>query len=352
MKNKTGTHGGPSRLSGGAAGGPRGRIVRGELCRTSTILPTSPPCGAPSPASRRGAAARPLRGRGVRRGAGRAPPPGRRVGFGDGDALPLDAALGGGLRRGALHEVVAEGARDAAAAAGFALAAAGRCAGAAPLVWIVEDHAAAETGLPYRPGLAAHGVDPDRLILVRTGDGRATLWALEEALRLGAPAVLAELWGAKHYGLAPSRRLLLAAQGGRGTALLLHAGLAGRGAGLSSAAETRLAVAACPSPRLASAGDRLPIPGPAAVAVRVLKLRLGGGRRPRPRTPPPPRLEPAAEMLRCPRRRPPLAQPLARRYLSASLPRLPTDRVRRAERRAGASSPSGPGSDGGRSRAG
>ncbi|WP_237480553.1 ImuA family protein [Lichenibacterium dinghuense] len=207
-----------------------------------------------------------------RRRAASGPPP---VGLGDG-ALPLDAALGGGLRRGALHEVVAEDARDAAAAAGFALAAAGRCAGPAPLVWIVEDHAAAETGLPYRPGLAAHGIDPDRLILVRTGDGPATLWALEEALRLGAPAVLAELWSAKPYGLAPSRRLLLAAQNGRGAAILLHAGLAGRGAGLSSAAETRLAVAACPSPRLASAGSRVPIPGPPAVAVRVLKLRLGG----------------------------------------------------------------------------
>lgn len=197
------------------------------------------------------------------------------VGLGDG-TLPLDAALGGGLRRGALHEVVAESARDAAAAAGFALAVAGRCAGPAPLVWIVEDHAAAETGLPYRPGLAAQGIDPARLILVRTADGASTLWAFEEALRLGAPAVLAELWGAKHYGLVPSRRLLLAAQSGRGAAVLLHAGLAGRGEGLSSAAETRLAVGACPSPHLASAGHRVPIPGPAAVTVRILKLRLGG----------------------------------------------------------------------------
>ncbi len=197
------------------------------------------------------------------------------VSLGDG-SLPLDAALAGGLRRGALHEVVAPQAPDAAAAAGFALSVAGRCAGRAPLVWIVEDHAASETGAPYRPGLAAHGIDPDRLILVRTGDAKATLWALEEALRLGAPAVLAELWGAKHYGLAPSRRLLLAAQSGRGTAILLHAGLAGGGAALSSAAETRFAVAACPSPRLSSAGNRMPIPGAAAVAVRLLKLRLGG----------------------------------------------------------------------------
>ena len=198
------------------------------------------------------------------------------VRLGDG-TLSLDAALSGGLRRGTLHEVVGEGVADAAAAAGFALALAGRCAGRDPLVWIVEDHAASETGAPYRPGLAAHGIDADRLILVRTADGQATLWALEEALRLGAPAVLAELWGAKHYGLAPSRRLLLAAQGGRGTAILLHAGLAGRGGSLASAAETRLAVGACPSPRIASAGGRMPIPGAPAVTVRLLKLRLGTG---------------------------------------------------------------------------
>ncbi len=197
------------------------------------------------------------------------------VRLGDG-TLPLDDLLAGGLRRGALHEVVAHHKRDDAAAAGFALTIAGRCAGSSPLVWIIEDCAASETGSPYRPGLAAHGIDADQLILVRTKDARSTLWAVEEALKLRAPAVLAELWGTKHYGLAPSRRLLLAAQAGQGTAILLHTGLAGRGEALSSAAETRFAVAACQSPQLASAGNRTPIPGAAAVTVRLLKLRLGG----------------------------------------------------------------------------
>ncbi len=196
------------------------------------------------------------------------------VRLGDG-TLPLDALLAGGLRRGALHEVVARHKRDDAAASGFALTVAGRCAGSSPLVWVIEDCAASETGSPYRPGLAAHGIDADRLILVRTKDARSTLWAVEEALKLRAPAVLAELWGTKHYGLAPSRRLLLAAQAGQGTAILLHTGLAGRGEALSSAAETRFAVAACQSPRLPSAGNRTPVPGAAAVTVRLLKLRLG-----------------------------------------------------------------------------
>ena len=189
--------------------------------------------------------------------------------------LGLDDMLGGGLRRGTLHEIVAAHRQDDGAAAGFAAALAVRCAEKGPLVWIVEDCAAYETGSPYRPGLAGHGIDPDRLILVRTREAQLTLWACEEALHLQAPVVLAELWNSKHYGLASSRRLLLAAQAGRGTALLLHTGLSGKASILSSAAETRFCVASCPSPRTPSAGNRMPIPGTAAFAVRLLKQRLG-----------------------------------------------------------------------------
>ena len=111
------------------------------------------------------------------------------VRLGDG-TLPLDDLLAGGLRRGALHEIVAHHKRDDAAAAGFALTVAGRCAGSSPLVWVIEDCAASETGSPYRPGLAAHGIDPDRLILVRTKDARSTLWARRRGLetaRSGRP---------------------------------------------------------------------------------------------------------------------------------------------------------------------
>lgn len=189
--------------------------------------------------------------------------------------MRLDAMLGGGLRRKTLHEIVALRRQDDGAAAGFATALALLCAGAGSLVWILEDCAAGETGSPYSPGLSAQGFDHDRLILVRTRDAAMTLWATEEALRLRATTVLTELWGSRHYGLAPSRRLLLAAQAGGGTALLLHTGLSGRAPVLSSAAETRFSVAACPSPHLPSAGHRLPIPGPAAFAVRLLKQRLG-----------------------------------------------------------------------------
>src|SRR3569833_282935 len=51
---------------------------------------------------------------------------------------PLDAALGGGLVKGALHEIVAHGEPHGAAAAGFALLVAARAA-ARPFVWIGED---------------------------------------------------------------------------------------------------------------------------------------------------------------------------------------------------------------------
>ena len=211
-------------------------------------------------------------GRRTRREAERHRPP--RIGLGEG-GLGLDAMLGGGLRRGTLHEIVAAHRQDDGAAVAFALALAIRCAGRGPLVWIVEDCAVRETGLPYRPGLRDHGLDPDRLVLVRTRDAAMTLWAFEEALRLGVPVVLAELWTSKHYGLVASRRLLLAAQAAQGTALMLHTGLSGRAACLSSVAETRLEVASAPSPRIASAGQRMPIPGPAAFGIRVLKQRLG-----------------------------------------------------------------------------
>lgn len=188
------------------------------------------------------------------------------------DKLALDAILGGGLRRGALHEIVAAGARDEAAAAGFALSLAIRCAGGRALIWIVQDRAGWETGLPYRPGFMAHGLDADQLVLVRTRDAAATLWATEEALRSGVAAVITELWRARCYDLAASRRLLLAARRGGTMSLLVPVGL-GQAESLSSAADTRFSVAACSGEHRRSAGDRIPVPGPAGFAVRLLKLR-------------------------------------------------------------------------------
>jgi protein ImuA len=196
------------------------------------------------------------------------------------DALPLDDILGGGIRRGTLHEIVAESPRDEAAASGFAVALAALCAIGEMLVWIVDDRAAWETGTPYRPGLMAHGLRPDKLILVKTKDTHTTLWATEEALRAGAPVVVTELWRAKTYDLTASRRLLLAARRKGATSLLVHVGL-NRADEVSSGAETRFSVAALPSAHQPSAGHRTPIPGMAGFAIRLTKLRgteVGGMR--------------------------------------------------------------------------
>ena len=77
----------------------------------------------------------------------------------------IDAALGGGLARGALHEIAAAGEAHLAAAAGFALAVSSR-ATRKSTVWIAEDMALAESGAPYGPGLETFGLSPERLLTV------------------------------------------------------------------------------------------------------------------------------------------------------------------------------------------
>jgi protein ImuA len=193
-------------------------------------------------------------------------------------ARALDAALSGGLAGDALHEIAPAGAGDGAAAMGFALALAARFAAAssrAAILLISEDFCAREIGALHGPGLVAHGLRLGRLVIVRAPDAPALLWAMEEALKSGALAVVVgEMWSQRHYGLAASRRLLLAARAGRAPALLIHGGAFGRADAISSAAETRFEVAAAVSRRLQPAGGRLHLPGAPAFAARLLKARL------------------------------------------------------------------------------
>lgn len=181
----------------------------------------------------------------------------------------LDAALGGGLARAALHEILAEaGLADAAAATGFGLGLALRAAAGRPLAWIRQDTAAEEIGDPYGAGLAAFGADPDRVILVRLADSLAALRAAAEAVRQAAlGAVLLELRGdARSLDLTATRRLSFAAGQSGVTLLLLRLAAAPR----PSAATSRWQVAAAPSRPLAANA-----PGRPAFAIRLLRHRAG-----------------------------------------------------------------------------
>jgi protein ImuA len=191
-------------------------------------------------------------------------------------APSFDAALGGGLADDALHEIAPARPADGAAAMGFALALAARFLNQRPASALVigEGFAAEESGALYGPGLMAHGLSLSRLVFVRAPDAALAFWAIEEALKSGAPGVVVgEIWSLKGYSLAASRRLLLAARKGKTPALLILASAYGQAERLSSAAETRFEIAAASSATIpATAGPDLP--GPFACGARLVKARL------------------------------------------------------------------------------
>ena len=170
----------------------------------------------------------------------------------------LDRALGGGLARGALHELFAAGAADAGALRGAAIAiAALASSGGRPVLWITQGMVAREAGAPHAPGLALMGCDPDRLVLVAAADTPALLKAANDAARspvLGA--IVAEAWG-RHAALdlTATRRLTLAARGSGALVVLVRLGAEPA----PSAAETRWRVASAPSVPLAAGAPGLPV---------------------------------------------------------------------------------------------
>jgi protein ImuA len=117
----------------------------------------------------------------------------------------IDAHLGGGLIRAALHEIAGID-RDAELAALPAFLASQlirRCPGRS-VIWI-----SSATDL-YGPGLQAQGLDPARLLLVQTHHDQESLWALEESARSGAVSLaIGEI---DNLDLTASRRLQLAAE--------------------------------------------------------------------------------------------------------------------------------------------
>lgn len=130
-----------------------------------------------------------------------------------------DRLPGGGLARGALHEVFAA---DAGIATAFCALLAGRLAKDAEnasVLWC-ERPWTLDAGALYGPALLQFGIDPARLILVRVRRDNDALWAMEEGLRCGqVAAVVGEL---DDISLTASRRLQLAAEETGVTALSLR----------------------------------------------------------------------------------------------------------------------------------
>ncbi|ABE63447.1 conserved hypothetical protein [Nitrobacter hamburgensis X14] len=160
-----------------------------------------------------------------------------------------DAALQGGLARGAVHEVFAEG-RHSAAATGFIAGLAQRLGKDRPLLWVRQDFAARETGALSMRGWRELGLDPRRLVMVHTSDVESALRTAADALACDAlSAVVMEIWGeTRLFDLVASRRLTLAARDSGVTGLLLRVAATP----LPSTAETRWIVRPARSPPVAA----------------------------------------------------------------------------------------------------
>ena len=209
----------------------------------------------------------------------------------------IDRALpGGGLARGALHEILGAGGdeEDGALAAAFAAQILGRLTRpptspsrsltrpGPSLSPLKGGEGRGEVGvvlwcLPrpdlYGPGLAAHGLDPGQVVLVRASRDAEILWAMEEGLR--APGMVAVVGEIGSFPMVASRRLQLAAERSGITAFLLRrwrdGGQAARERALPNAAVTRWRIASLPS--LPTRGE----PGVGHPRWRVELLRCRGG---------------------------------------------------------------------------
>ena len=178
---------------------------------------------------------------------------------------PLDRHLpGGGLARGALHEVAG------AAAALFVAGLLARAPG--PVLWVLE-----RADL-FAPGLAAVGLAPDRVIYAEAGRAETVLAALEEGLRHpGLLAGVGEISG--RLSLTATRRLHLAAEASGVTGFVLRRPWRAGEAALAepTAALTSWRVGALPSaPPFADAPDVPDVPGLGRARWRLDLLRARG----------------------------------------------------------------------------
>ena len=181
----------------------------------------------------------------------------------------LDAALGGGLARGRVHELFAAQADDGPSAAGFAAMLVLRASGSrAPIFWLRTDEAEQRGGRIHAPGLAELGGDPDALVLGQAPDAKALLKSAADAARCpGLKALVVECWGkCPALDLTASRRLALAAEQSGVTLFLLRQ----EAEPVPSAADTRWAVSAVPSRALEANA-----PGAPMFEIELLRRRAG-----------------------------------------------------------------------------
>jgi protein ImuA len=201
---------------------------------------------------------------------------------------PLDRALGGGLPRAALTEIVGAETRDAGTSIGFALALLGRfvkairgaaqeatkgATQAAPLLWIGTTEIFREAGFAYAQGIGGlAGIGPRSLLLCEVPRLEDALWVAEEASGNRAlSAVVLELRGnPAKLDLTATRRLhRRAEQAGRPVFLLRQAAFAE-----PTAAPVRLLVGPAPAGLRRTLAGPLPRSiGPPAFMVTIGKSR-------------------------------------------------------------------------------
>lgn len=132
------------------------------------------------------------------------------------------------LPAGLVQEVYTDGARDSGASLAFALTQAKTLLTASrPAILYVQLAQDGQFfGLPYGPGLACFGLDPNRLVIVRAADMTEFLWTAEEATTCRAvAAIIAEVRGEpKLLNFTASRRLSLRASANRVSLFLLRYG--------------------------------------------------------------------------------------------------------------------------------
>jgi protein ImuA len=177
----------------------------------------------------------------------------------------LDARLAdGGLRLDALHEVAGASAdlTDDAAATLFVAGIAARAWG--PVLWVVRRRDL------FAPGLYQAGLAPKRVLYAEAKDDDELLAIMEEGLRhRGLGAVVGE---ARRVAMPATRRLQLAAEGGRTIALLMkrHPRQGGDPLAAPSAAVTRWRVGCAPS-------SPLPVEGVGRARWQLSLARQKGG---------------------------------------------------------------------------